>query len=195
MVRFFSVPGNGIVVTHLDGIRLYHIPELESVDDGSVLFPVWSWSGESTRYEGSVYDIGSRFPILHIQGSSNIHKLEFGLGSGFPVVLRHTITAGQSVHCEPDEDEWQKLFLKGRKGVCLHQVFNPPAMVFYTSLVGREDITGVFRICTNELFDILGVLDLWSMDLDEGTGRLLLGVDLPGRYPYQQRLWLVDPLV
>jgi len=81
--------------------------------------------------------------------------------------------------------------------VCVHQVFNPPELVFYTFLVGREDITGVFRICTNESSagGILDAQDLWCTDLDEVTGRLLVGVELSDRPdPSGRRLWLVDPL-
>ena len=184
------MPENGIVVAHPDGIRLYHIPEVESVDDGTVLFPVWSWSGESDHYKGSIYDTGSRFPILHIQGS-NTHKLEFVLESGFPVVLMHTIT---KAYCKLDD--WQELLMKGRMVVRLHQVVNPPEIVFYTSLVEREDTMGVFRICLNESSagGILCVQDLWVTDLDEVTGRLLVDVELSRRRAYEQRLWLVDPL-
>jgi len=187
-MRFFSVPGNDIVVAHQDGIHLYHIPELESVDDGSALFPVWSWSGESTEYKGCLYDTNSRFPVLHIQGWSNTHKLEFARGSGFPMVLRHTVTGEQLAYYKSNRR--QGFLLKGRKGISCHRAVDPPGIMFNTWLVGKEDVTRVFHVCAHQFFTggVLSIPQVLGMDFDEVTGRFILVLD------FGKSLWLVDPL-
>ena len=193
MGQFFSISENSVVVCQPDGIRLYHIPELESVEDSSTLFPVWSWSGEFSQSDGSLYDMGPQHPKLYIQGSLTTHKLDLGLDkSGFMVVLKHDTTGGPPAYWLPG---WgRNLVLKGRKGVCHYRTDGGKVIAFNTLLLGREDTTGVFRICANER-ELVG--DRTQVDLDEVTGRLLvvIGVARGHVRPYTRRLWLADTSV
>ena len=162
------------------------------MDVGFTLSPVWYWSGEpSQSYCGSLYDTLSRYPKLYIQGSSDIHKLEFDLGeSGFPVVLNHTITGELPAYCVPDEGP-QDLVLKGRKGVRPSWSWYDPVIQFNTLLLGKEQATGVFLVCTDEEgFTVWDAL----VDLDDVTGRLLVGVNLFEETTglHVHKLWLVD---
>lgn len=188
-MQFFSISENGIVVCHPDGIYLYHIPELESVDDYSVLSPAWSWSGESTRYHGSLYDVWSKFPKLSIQGSRNLHKLEFSLEPGFPVVLRHNVTRGLPRYCIPD-DEWGTA-VKGRKWARHYQLSDIGTQILVaTLLLEREDEPGGFSVRPG--FSMNEKLEVKYMDVDEATGRFLFGMGRRG-LGRASKLWLVDP--
>jgi hypothetical protein len=192
--EFFAVSENAIVVCDMGGIRLYHIPELGSVGDSSTLSPVWSWSEDSIRYDGSLYDTGSQYPKLYIQGSLVAHKLEFGPGeSGSPVVLEHNITGERPAYHIPCEK--REAILKGRKGV-RHHSKDGLEMVFNTLLLDREHTSGVFRVRAEELPEGNPLPEVKHMDLDEVTGRLLVGVDSVHRHSgvYAQTLWLTDPL-
>jgi hypothetical protein len=197
VVRFFAVSENSIAVCDPDGIRLYHIPELGSVDDGSILSPVWSWSGESSRYDGNLYDVCTQYPKLYIQGSSVTHKLEFGLNEpGFLVILRYSITRERPAQYIFDG---RRFILKGWKGVCHCWDDSPVTILFNTLLLGREHTSGEFRICASELWeedsDFLVVPEVKHIDLDEVTGRLLVGVDSVARHSgvHARALWLMDP--
>jgi hypothetical protein len=194
--EFFIVSENSIILCDMCGIRLYHIPELGSVDDSSSISPVWSWSGVSTYYAGSLYDTGSQNTKLYIQGSLVTHKLEFGPDkSGFLVVLKHSITEERPAYYIPCEQ--RGIILKGRKGVRHHRD-GCPVIVFNTLLLGKEHTPGVFRIRTDELSgeDYLPMQEVKHLDLDEVTGRLLIGVDFAYRDSgiHAQRLLLMDPL-
>lgn len=131
---------------HPDGIYLYHIPELKSWDNHSILSPAWAWFGKSTQYHGSVYDIPSKFPKLHIQGSQNMHQLEFSLESGFLVVLRHNATKEPPAYCIRDE-KWRAV-LKGRKWAFYYAPSAPSStqILVSTILLGREGRMGAFSI-------------------------------------------------
>ena len=193
-VRFFSVSENSIVLSHPEGIYLYHIPELgPAVDVDFNLSPVWYWSGESSQsYYGSLYDTLSQYPKLYIQGPSSTHKLEFDLGeSGFPVVLNHSITGELPAYCVPDEG--RGLVVRGRKGVRPSWSGDDPVIQFNTLLLGKEQATGVFRVRTDEEDSTVRGA---RMDLDEVTGRLLVCVELVERVTGLRvyKLWLVDPL-
>jgi hypothetical protein len=71
------------------------------------------------------------------------------------------------------------------------------AIVFNTLLLGREHTSGIFR--SDELweeFDFLTVPEVKHIDLDEVTGRLLVGVNPSARLNgfFARALWLIDPL-
>ena len=79
-MRFFLVSENGLIVCDRLGIHLYHIPELGAVDDGFDLAPIWSWSGDASRYRGSHYKTTSPYSPYHalcLQGEKTTHTLEF----------------------------------------------------------------------------------------------------------------------
>ena len=200
MVRFFSASENSIVVCHPDGIHLYHIPELGSVGDSSTLVPIWSWSGGSNQYYGTLYDTDPQHPRIYLQGSLITHDIDFGLDeSGFLVVLSHTATGGQPAYCVFDEE--RSFVLKGRKGVCYCMGgADGYTVVLKTLLLGREHTTGVFRIRANESVarEGLSVQDL-KVDLDEVTGRLLVAVEsvTEGNLieSHVRKLWLADSSV
>ena len=173
------------MVCHPDGIHLYHVPELESADNDTVLAPTWSWSGKSTEYHGSVYDVRSEFPKLSVQGSHNIHELEFSLESGLPAVLRHEITGMPPVWA--CVKEWGSV-QKGRKWARYYKPITGPPILVCTLLMGGEGKTGTFSL------DLFGSYGKWEqvkhVDVDEATGRFLFGVG--GLGPFASKLWLMD---
>ena len=127
----------------------------------------------------------SPFPKLSIQGSGNLHKLEFSLETGFPVILRHSATRELPAYCMP-HSEWGTA-VKGRKWVRYYQPwdFVGTTLIVATLLLGREGVPGGFGIST-------GSMETGDkskcIDVDEATGRLLFMVGKPGAL----KLWLVD---
>ena len=119
------------------GIRLYQIPELRAVDDGHGLVPIWSWFGDATEYDGTLYKTASRYPGLWLQGELTTHALEFDVDESgcFPVFVTHRITEGQpAYHGE------SYLSLQGRKAMGI-EVKQHGEIIFDTGVLGKPDLT------------------------------------------------------
>lgn len=177
------------------GIRLYHIPKLGIVDDGSYLDQIWSWSGDATVYRGTLYKTASPYPALWLQGGWTTHTLEFDVGESgcFPVVENHQVTEGR-----PAYYVGRLLKLQGRKGMGT-EVRRGGEAVFKTRVLGKPDLTRELRASLPGFWDVdwRELYEVKYTDLDEVTGRIMVVIgNVPGRrgdgIPYAHRLCLAD---
>ena len=184
---------NCLVVTNEHGIFLYHIPELEAVDDGSDLFPVWDWRGDASDLRGTVYNTASLLSSLWLQGSSATHALEFAVDESgcFPVVVNHSI-AEEPLAFNPIEH----IKLKGRKGMCI-EGRRGGEFVFHTRVPEDPKLTRQLHASLRGLDGHPWRDELKYVDLDELTGRIMIVAGRPdsgrrGNYPYARRFYIAD---
>lgn len=171
---FFVISENCLIMNNCIGIRLYQIPELRAVDDGHGLVPIWSWFGDATEYDGTLYKTASRYPGLWLQGELTTHALEFDVDEFgcFPVFVTHRITEGQ-----PAYHAGYHLSLQGRKMMSI-EVKQHGEVIFNTGVLGKPDLTRQLRASLPGLSD-----DGWRIrevlkytKLDEVTGRIMIAI-------------------
>ena len=194
-MRFFLVSENGLIACDRLGIYLYHIPELGAVDDGFDLVPIWSWSGDASRYCGSHYKTTSPYHALWLQGEKTTHTLGFDVDESgcLPKVANHHITEGQPAYWVGDH-----LKLQGRKAMGI-DVKERGEAVIKTGVLGKPDLTRQLRASLPGLWDSDSHKqdEVKYTDLDEVTGRIMVVIGtIPGRsqenVPYARRLYLAD---
>jgi hypothetical protein len=208
------VSENSLVVTDRFGIHLYHIPELQAMDDDSHVIPIWSWLGDASKYRSTSYKTTSTYPALWLQGKAIGHTLEFDVDESgcFPVVVNHRITEGQIAY-------WSECHLKlqGQKGMGSDigergkvpintGVSGPKTMgvsqrgeiVVNTGVLGKPDITRQLRAPLPGQYRGYWYQqdEVKYTNLDEVTGRIMVVLGRRGRrrdsIPYARWLCLAD---
>ena len=191
-VGFFVISENCFVTTDRRGIWLYHIPELEAVDEDTMLVPVWNRLLDASDYGGTLFKTTSPYPALWLQGEHITHTIKFDVdGSGcYPVVVNHHITEGQ-----PAFYVGNALHLQGRKGMSI-EIGWPGEFVINTGVLGRPD-TRRLRAPIPGLNDGPRQDEVKYVNLDEMTGRIMVVVGpKPGRnreaIPYAREFYIAD---
>ena len=198
-MRAFLVSENGLIIINRFGIHLYHIPEPGTADDDSDLIPVWSWEGDTSNERGTLYETGSPYPALCLQGYRTTHTLEFDVdesrAGSFPMVVNHHIAEER-----PDYFMPHHLKLKGRKAMGVLATHSK--VVFKTGGLGRSDLARRLdaRLPGFYEYSQLGQYsEVKYVDLDEATGRIMvvIGAAVDGDSgddftPYARRLCLAD---
>ena len=192
----FFVSENGLIVSSRLGICLYHIPELRAVDDGFALVPIWFWSGDASRYRGTLYKTASTYPALWLQGEQTAHTLEFDVDElgCFPIVVNHQVTEEQSAYYAQ-----RHLKLQGRKAMGI-DVKQGGKTVFKTGVFGKPDLARELHALLPGFWDVDRRLldEVKYTDLDEATGRIMVVIgtvaDQRGFYTISsaQRLCLAE---
>ena len=181
-VQFFMVSENAVVTCDVEGIHLYHIPELTSTEGPSTLNPVWEWPGGPRWFCGGVCTKFSRHPMLYLQGTSGTHTITFRVDASGrdPVVSGHHISVGSPAHRLPPLQGYENLFvMKGLKGLH-YRIGGGEDFLFNTCLLGREELAGGF---TAEVEDFELEDGYWDeheiifADFDERTGRILIATN------------------
>ena len=186
-IQFFMVSENAVVICDLEGIHLYHIPELSSEPNPTgprMLSPVWEWPRDSKWFGGSVCMVSPQHPVLYLQGISGTHTITFRMDANGrdPVVVNHHITEKFPARLASLGDD-DLFVMKGRKG--LHHVGQQGLDIseFATYLVGREELTGGFSaglgIPGGTIWEIQ---EVELADFDERTGRILIGTNWYASY-------------
>jgi hypothetical protein len=184
------VSENAVVICDIEGIRLYHIPDLSSGEGPSTLNSVWEWLGESKWLCGSVDVTSSQHPMLYLQGTLGTHTITFRMNASGrdPVVTEHRISGGLPAYIASLEGEGGRRFvMKGRKGL------GYPG--FNTCLLGREELAGGFSVDVELPEDsIWNEHEVTLADFDERTGRILIGTNRYGAVNEDQaiRIYLAD---
>ena len=180
------------------GIRLYHIPEPGTVDDGFILVPVWSWEsllGDPSGYRGTLYKTASTYPALWLQGGRTAHTLEFDVdeSGSFPMIVNHRITEGRPAYYVEDCFK-----LKGRKAMGV-DVKERGKIVFKTGVLGKPDLTRQLHASLPGIYDGSWFVqdEVKYADLDEVTGRIMIVIGTVSNQrrdniPFARRLCLAD---
>ena len=178
-VQFFMVSENAVVTCDVEGIHLYHIPELSSTEGPSTLSPVWECLGGPRWFCGGVCTKLSRHPMLYLQGTSGTHTITFRVDASGrdPVVSGHHARGWPPAHRLPPIHGYEKLFvLKGLKGLHYYRYF-----LFKTCLLGREELAGGFTAEVQDFeHDCRDEHKILFADFDERTGRILIATNLRG---------------
>ena len=170
------VSENAVVMCDVEGIHLYHIPELSSAESFSTLSPAWEWLTESKWFCGSVCMTFSRHPVLYLQGPSGTHTITFRMDARGrdPVVWEHRISEDLPAHLRFLEGDENLFVMKGRKGLC-YGISDGITYLLDTCLLGREELAGGFSAEVDE--PEVGNWEEHVMkfaDFDERTGRILI---------------------
>jgi hypothetical protein len=191
------VSENAVVICDAEGIHLYHIPELSSAEDSSILKPVWEWPGDYEWFCGSVCMASSQHSMIYLQEASGTHTITFRMDASGrdPVVVEHRVSEKLPAHLASLEEGYPDRFvMKGRKGLH-YNVDGVSSCEFGTCLLGREELAGRFSIELELPGD--GSWDeheVRLVDFDERTGRVLIGTNRYGAYNEGQaiRIYLAD---
>lgn len=171
------VSENAVVICDVEGIHLFHIPELSSAENLSTLEPVWDWLGESRWSCGSISMTSPKHPTLYLQGGFATHTIVFRMDASGrdPLVVEHRVSGGP-LACLTlvEEEDGRRFVMKGRKGVCYN--VRDGSSEFGTWLQEMEGLAGGFGAELELPND-----NDWEarlVDFDERTGRILIGTAL-----------------
>jgi len=189
------VSENAVVICDAEGIRLYHIPELNSGENFSTLDPVWEWLGESWWSCGSVSMTTSQHPTLYLQEISAVHTIIFRMDASGrdPLVAEHRISGLPACLASLEEGDDRRFVMKGRKGVCYDA--HVTSSEFDTFLLGIEGLAGGFGVELELPGDgNWNEHEVRLVDFDERTGRILIGTNRYGEYNEREaiRVYLAD---
>lgn len=186
---------NAAVVCDVEGIHLYHIPELSSAEN-STLKPVWEWRGKSEWLCGSVCVESSQRSILYVQEASATHTAIFRMDTSGrdPVITEHHISGGVPAHLTSlEEGDDNRFVMKGRKGI--RYTICDGNSEFYTWLVGVGGLAGGFgaKLALPDDSD-WDEQEVRFVDFNESTGRIAMGTNRCTPYNKSEgvRLYLAD---
>ena len=167
------VSENTVVMCDVEGIHIYHIPELSSAEGFSTLNPIWEWLVKSRWFCGSACMTFSQHPVLYLQGRSGTHIITFRTDASGrdPVAAEHRVSEELPAYLREDVDRFT---MKGRKGL-RYDIGGGGDCLLDTCLLGREGLAGGFSVVIEGPgYTAWDEHRIRFADFDERTGRVLI---------------------